>query len=99
MFQVYMGDIGTDCRYLMSATGEKSVLYHFCGSFQFTVGKSDKVQNLDIDFWRGEQNSGKNFWNCCTPPPPQVCLTYLHIKFIPEEKNLIYSVMEAWNPL
>jgi hypothetical protein len=56
-----MGDIGTDCRYLMRAIGEKTVLYHFCGSFQFTVGKSDKLQNLDIDFWRGEQNSGKNF--------------------------------------
>ena len=99
MFQVYIGDIGTDCRYLMSATGEKTVLYHFCDSFQFTVGKSDKLQNLDIDFWRGgKQNSGKNFWYGCNPPP-QACLTNLHIKFIPEEKNLIYIVMEAWNPL
>ena len=69
MFQVYIGDIGTDCRYLMSATGEKSVLYHFCGSFQFTVGKSDKLQNLDIDFWRGGSRILERTSDTAATPP------------------------------
>jgi hypothetical protein len=66
----------------MRITGEKIVLYHFGGSFQLTVGKNDKLRNLDVGSWgRG----GSEFWTelpiVLQPPTPDQLIN-LHVIYV-----------------